>query len=144
MVQNDNETSSQPDTHVSNDNEVQFLQQLIKSLRLQQRHAEQRLSQLTTGETLHASCQQTYIDKRRAYFDSKKSNPTTDGDNNDNGTHNVRFVNGEDPSGGSLPSILCNGGSTDSRVQGGESTGTPILPSNAACIRNLISNNHIM
>ena len=94
---------------------------------------------------LHRKVKKTYIDKRRAYIDSKKSNPTTDGDNNNNSTHNVRFVNGEDPSGGSLPSILCNRGSTDSGVQGGESAGTPILPSNAAPrIRNLISNNHIM
>ena len=67
---------------------------------------------------LHRKVRKTYIDKRRAYFDSKKSNPTTDGDNSDNSTRNIRFANGEDPSGGSPPSILCNGGSMDSGAQG--------------------------
>ena len=93
---------------------------------------------------LHKKVRKTYIDKRRAYLDSKKSYPTPDGNNGDNGTRNVRFANGEDPSGGSPPSILRNRVSTDSGSQGGESAGTPILPSNAARIRNLISNNHIM
>ena len=93
---------------------------------------------------LHRKVRKTYINKRRAYLDSKKSNPPSDGGNGDNSTRNVRFANGEDPSGGSPPSILRNRGSTDSGAQGGESAGTPILPSNAARIRNLISNNHIM
>ena len=93
---------------------------------------------------LHRKVRKTYIDKGRAYLDSKKSNPTPDGSNSNNSTHNVRFANGEDPSGGSPPLILRNRGSTDSRAQGGESAGTLILPSNAAHIRNLISNNHIM
>ena len=93
---------------------------------------------------LHRKVRKTYINKRRAYLDSKKSNSTPDGNNGSNGMRNVRFANREDPSGGSPPSILRNGGSTDSGAQGGESAGTPILPSNAARIRNLISNNHIM
>ena len=88
-----------------------------------------------------------YGTKRKKYHEGKRNKQNEESrvsENTSNGTHNVRFSNGDGAPTEGPASILRGGNIQNEENQGGGNTENPVLPSNSTRIRNLVSNNHIM